>query len=212
MMRGLILISTLLLFSLQAASGLSCAATNDTATFHCPGSCEEPANFTEYGYSGLNYSVVVPQEDYIPYYSSGYYNYLETRRYYPERELTPLDEIPYDEKFQNKGMRIFVERNRDLPSAKAAKERDRSLCSSATKYHYYPKTSFEKSYVTNTADCYTTNVEEFENYYRVTREGTSEPGGCVKKTRGERISGGKTHFYAKKLRFRVIEFLLSLLS
>lgn len=80
--------------------------------------------------------------------------------------------------------------NRKLPSISKALESDKGLCPSPANVHLYSKENFEKPGLKHQDYCYRTKINEGENYYRVTREATTEPWYCISRHQDTMISGG----------------------
>lgn len=161
-MRKILFLSVISLFLASSTAALSCAIPPDQYTFHCSeeNTCQQ--NFST-GDEKLHNGTEIPPENKT--------NQNRTDR----REV-----------------RYVVEKvgNRDLPSADQALESAKSLCPGPERIHLYPKEDFKEESLKDTTKCYQTQIESSENYYKVTREPTTEPPTCIRKHQDSMISGG----------------------
>lgn len=169
MLKKVTFLSALILLYVASAASLSCVVGPDTYTFHCPEDemCEKNLSLKEIslGYEG---------KDQISPFNKTKINKTNT-------SIQERFDLPYTVK--------KVE-NQELPSEEAAREADKGMCPSPANIHLYPIDSFEKKELQDRDSCYRTEIEEARNYYKVTREPTTEPPTCIRKHQDSMISGG----------------------
>lgn len=171
MIKKISVLSFLIVFYIASVASLSCVIPPEKFTFHCPeqGVCEKNVSLQEI--------------------ETGY---LDVEQISPDNTTN----LTVEESFERKYLVKKVE-NRELPSAEKAREKSQSVCPAQRNFHMYPKNSFEKGQLQDTEKCYKTKIEETENYYKVTREGTTEPLTCRRVKNDSFITGGDTSWVEK---------------
>lgn len=162
-MKKILFLVITVLFFISSTAALSCIIPPDKYTFHCPekSSCHE--NVSKTGTMGYEGINISAENKTNPGPVGG-------------RQWGYISEIV---------------NNRELPSAKEAKEKDKSLCPGQRSIHFYPKKVFQQDELKDTTECYENRIEELDNYYKVVREPTTEPLLCRKKHEETAVSGGE---------------------
>ncbi|MFB6114936.1 MAG: hypothetical protein ABEK04_01485 [Candidatus Nanohalobium sp.] len=180
------------IIQVSSAAALSCVIPPAEYTFHCPeSSCDQKFEA-----------------------ESAYEDSSKTLK--PSRYNSTFSAVSYEigtEPDNNmERLRVRKVSNSKLPSAEKALKEDKSLCPGAENIHLYPRESFQRNELRDTTICYKTTVKKTPNYYKVTRESTTEPDRCKRVYKNSMIAGGDRSWVEPRTSSdKVVNMLLKLL-